>query len=66
MFRAMISSTLDMLGDTPGCPVEMLMAAVDEKVDHFFTQSLRLDVLPCNGSGFRAHEDEGQRGAAGG
>ena len=44
IFRAIISGTLDELGDILGCSAECLMRAFDEKVNQFFTQSLQLDV----------------------
>ena len=44
IFRAIISGTLDELGDTLGCSAQSLMKAFDEKVNRFFTQSLQLDV----------------------
>jgi len=44
IFRAIISGTLDELGDTLGCSAQSLMKAFDEKVHRFFTQSLQLDV----------------------
>lgn len=44
IFRAIISGTLDELGDILGCSAESLMQAFDEKVNQFFMQSLQLDV----------------------
>ena len=44
IFRAIISGTLDELGDVLGWSAESLMKAFDEKVNQFFTQSLQLDV----------------------
>ena len=43
IFRAIISDTLDELGDALGCSVETLLKAFDEKVNQFFVQSLQLD-----------------------
>ena len=45
IFRAIISDTLDELGDTLGCSVEALTKAFDEKVNQFFVQSLQLDTF---------------------
>ena len=44
LFRAIISGTLDELGETLGCSVEALMMAIDDRVNRFFEQSLQLDV----------------------
>ena len=45
LFRAVISGTLDELGETLGCSVEALMMAIDDRVNRFFEQSLQLDVF---------------------
>ena len=45
LFRAIISDTLDELGETFGCCAETLMTAFDDKVNLFFEQSLQLDVF---------------------
>ena len=45
VFRAIISDTLDELGEALGCSVEMLMKAFDGKVNQFFVQSLQLDAF---------------------
>ena len=45
IFRAIISDTLDELGDALGCSVETLLKAFDEKVNQFFVQSLQLDAF---------------------
>ena len=45
LFRAIISGTLDELGETLGCSVEALMMAIDDRVNRFFEQSLQLDVF---------------------
>ena len=44
VFRAIISDTLDELGDTLGCSVETLMKMFDEKVGQFLVQCLQLDA----------------------
>ena len=46
LFRAIISGTLDELGETLGCSVEALMMAIDDKMNLFFERSLQLDVFP--------------------
>ena len=45
LFRAVVSGTLDELGETLGCSVEALMMAIDDRVNRFFEQSLQLDVF---------------------
>ena len=45
VFRAIISDTLDELGETLGCSAETLMKAFDGKVNQFFVQSLQLDAF---------------------
>ena len=45
LFRAIISDTLDELGETLGCCAEILMTAFDDKVKIFFARSLQLDVF---------------------
>ena len=45
LFRAIISDTLDELGEALGCCAESLMMAFDDKVNLFFEQSLQLDVF---------------------
>ena len=42
---AIISETLDALGETLGCSVEALMMAIDDRVNLFFELSLQLDVF---------------------
>ena len=45
LFRAIISGTLDELGETLGCAAETLMTAIDDRVNRFFERSLQLDVM---------------------
>jgi len=45
VFRAIISDTLDELGETLGCSVEALMRMFDEKVNQFMVQCLQLDAF---------------------
>lgn len=42
-FRAVIAGTLHELESQLGCPAEMIMAAMDEKIQAFFVSSLQLD-----------------------
>ena len=57
IFRAIISGTLDELGDILGCSAECLMRAFDEKVNQFFTQSLQLTSIPCDSNMSDAGDD---------
>ena len=45
VFRAIISDTLDELGETLGYSIETLMKMFDEKVNQFMVQSLQLDAF---------------------
>ena len=45
VFRAIISDTLEDLGETLGCSAETLMKMFDEKVNQFMVQSLQLDAF---------------------
>ena len=45
VFRAIISDTLEELGETLGYSIETLMKMFDEKVNQFMVQSLQLDAF---------------------
>ncbi len=43
LFRALISGTIDGFKKKLGKTTDVIMAAVDERIDSFFTQALQLD-----------------------
>ena len=45
MFRAVISGTLESLGDELGCAAQTAMKIIDLGINDFFIQSLQLDDL---------------------
>ena len=45
MFRAVISGTLESLGDELGCAAQTAMKRIDLGINDFFIQSLQLDDL---------------------